>query len=138
MYLSSIFKFMIPINSRNDIWNEIYVLQKLTSAAATPPVDDSKDLAGEYDDRRSPTSVPLIMSENRIICSLLYQELINILVLMKDDFVTIGLVFGFFDRVFIWNCCCCWLFRFISPIIDDFEFRRDSLFNRSFLFYLWK
>jgi hypothetical protein len=43
---------------------------------------------------------------------------------MKDDFVIIAFVFCFLGRIiFVWG-------RFISPIIDDLEVRRDSLFKK--------
>jgi hypothetical protein len=47
---------MIVIN----LQYEKFILYKRTSAA---PVDDSKDLVGECDDRRSLISVPLLISK---------------------------------------------------------------------------
>lgn len=44
---------------------------------------------------------------------------------MKDDLLVVDLfVVGFFVRVFV--CDCGGLIRFVSAIMDDFEFRRDS------------
>ena len=40
--------------------NEIFLSQKHTST--TTPVDDNKDFVGEYDDRRSFISVPVLRS----------------------------------------------------------------------------
>ncbi len=48
---------MILINLRY----EKNILKKRTSTVA--PVDDNKDLVGEYDDRRSLVSVPLLISK---------------------------------------------------------------------------
>lgn len=70
------------------------------------------------------------------------QGWINVLGLMKDDLLVVDLfVVGFFVRVFV----CDWggLIRFVSAIIDDFEFRRDSSLKKKMsnflsfcLFYL--
>jgi hypothetical protein len=57
----------------------------------------------------------------------------NILVLMKDDLVTVDFAGCFFGLEFVWDCV--WVFRFVSPIIDDLEFRRDSLFEINNIFY---
>jgi hypothetical protein len=48
---------MIAIN----LQDEYFILYQRTSAAAA--VDDSKDLVGECDDRRSLISVPLLISK---------------------------------------------------------------------------
>ena len=43
---------------------------------------------------------------------------------MKDDLVVVDFEVDFFVRVF--TCDCCGFVRFVSGIIDDFEFQRVS------------
>lgn len=47
---------------------------------------------------------------------------------MKDDLVVVDFDVDFFVRVF--TCDCCGFVRFVSGIIDDFEFRRVSSLKR--------